>query len=121
MRLDASLADTVIDGINSVLAESGVIDPELEDITPEEELSHVQKVFKQRGAGIESAASRVADLMNSEKPEIALRATEICLKANAVYADVEKKKTVPQITINIMGSGENQNTLVNLVMPSPAA
>ncbi len=117
MRLDASLNDTIVNGINQVLADSGIESPD-DDLTPEEELSGIQKIFKARGAGIASAASRVADLMNSRKEEVALRATEIALKANAVYVDIEKKKTVPQITINIMGSGENQNTLVNLVMPT---
>jgi hypothetical protein len=114
-RLNYSLNDEVVNGINSVLSDAGIESDEVE-IPAGEELSHVQKIFKARGAGIEAAASRIASLMNDDKPEIALRAAEISLKANSVYTDAEKKVKVPSVVINILSSGEAK-TLLNLVVP----
>lgn len=115
-RLDYSLNDEVVNGIHSVLSDAG-IEAKEEELDVEEELSGIQKVFKARGAGISAAASRVSSLMNSDDESIALRATEIALKANAVYSDIEKKKIIPAININIFSTGDGQKNLINLVMP----
>lgn len=115
-RLNPTLNDEVVNGIHAVLADAG-IEPQDEILDEEVELSGIQKIFKSRGAGIAAAASNIASLMSSEKEEIRIRATEIALKANAVYSDIEKKKTIPAININIFSAGDNQKSLINLVMP----
>lgn len=117
-KISSTLNDEVVQGIHSVLADAGIENREFEE-SEEVELSGIQKLFKARGAGINSAASRVASLMNSDDESIALRATEIALKANSVYTDIEKKKTPTAININIFSAGEaGQKNLINLVMPN---
>jgi len=124
MRLKPFKEIEVIDeemnaAIQSTLEESGIVEPEIAD-NEEIELSHVQKIFKSRGAGIAAAASKVSTLMDSDREEISLKATEIALKANGIYADLDKKvKSVPAINITIMNGGNSNNSnLINLVMPS---
>jgi hypothetical protein len=117
-RLNSSLNDEVVSGIHSVLSQAGIEAEELEDLDTEEELSSIQKVFKARGAGVAAAATRISQLMNADDDSIALRATEIALKANSVYTDAEKKVKVPAININIFSSGPETKNLVNLVMPT---
>lgn len=116
-RLNPTLNDEVVQGIHDVLADAGI--EEKEEILDEElELSGIQKIFKARGAGIAAAASKVSSLMNSDDESIALRATEISLKANSVYTEVEKKKVPSAININIFSQGEGNKNLISLVMPN---
>jgi hypothetical protein len=87
------------------------------DASEDEELSHIQQVFKLRGAGVEDAAKTVSTLMrNAKREETKLRAAEMALKVQGVYAN-EKEKHIPTVVINIMGSGGENKNLINLVMP----
>lgn len=108
------------DHLNAVLSSAGAIPPEEDTNNLDIELSGIQKIFKARGAGLEAAASKISDLMESSKDDIALRAAEIAMKVQGVYADIDKgKKHIPSVTINILSAGDsNQNNLINLIMPT---
>jgi hypothetical protein len=106
-----------VDANDEAIASQALIDllPKNKD---EEELNHIQQVFKNKGAGVEDAARTVSMLMNySERDEIKLRAAETALKIQGMFAE-EKKKSIPNIVINIIGSGGENKNLINLVMPA---
>lgn len=106
-------------GIASVLGSLGIGKTPEEKLASEKNLNHIQKIFKDAGAGIEDAAVKIADLMESNKGEVALRACETALKVQGVFNDKDKGKMNPTVTINVVNAfGGEGKALVNLIMPA---
>lgn len=106
-------------GIEAIMAAAGITESKEEKAEREKGLTHVQKIFQNHGAGIDTAASKIAELMDSNKSEVALRACETALKVQGVFNDRDKVKQLPTVTINVHNShGSEGKTLINLVMPT---
>lgn len=117
--MDIEVPTSEATGIHSILGAVGLVKTTEEEMDEDKQLNHIQKLFKKAGAGIEDAAVKVAELMDSNKSEIALRACETALKVQGVFNDKDKGKMNPNVQIIVNNSfGGEQKTLVNLIMPS---
>jgi len=105
--------------IASIMAAAGLIETPEAKAASEKDLNHIQRMFKNAGAGIDDAAIKIAELMESNKGEIALRACETALKVQGVFNEKDKGRVNPTVTINVHNSfGSDSKTLVNLIMPA---
>lgn len=106
-------------GIESILSRAGIVESREQKEASEKDLNHIQRTFKDAGAGIGDAAIKIAELMESNKGEIALRACETALKVQGVFNDKDKVKMNPTVTINVHNSFSSEGkSLVNLIMPA---
>ena len=79
------------------------------------ELDEIRNIFEENNCGIKDVAVNVGSLMRSNKEEVSLRASELALKVQGVFKEMDGNN-VPEIHISVNGNG-NQ-TLIELVCPS---
>lgn len=101
--------------IQEILQDSGLATPKVDT----KNKASVRKVFDDAGASVASAAGEITRVMQFGETDAGrLKAAELVLKVHGVVNEIENA-TIPQITINILGQGNTNNTLLNLVVPNP--
>lgn len=99
--------------IQDILESSGLASPQVDP----KDKSSVRKVFNDAGASVEKAADQISKVMQYGETDAGrLKAAELILKVHGVVNELDGQ-SVPNITINILG--QNNNSLINLVLPTP--
>lgn len=98
--------------LESILQNHG-LSPKVED--KKEKISDARKAFTNAGADLDTVASTVTHIMNfGETDNGKLKAAELVLKVHGILNEIDEK-TIPIINITI--NGENNKSLINLVLP----
>lgn len=82
----------------------------------ENRLERARKIFSDENLDVEDAAKTIRGLMYCDTDSVRLKAAELVLKVQGVSDEIEEKK-IPEIHVNVVSLGNNNNTVVNLVTP----
>lgn len=83
---------------------------------PKNPVSKVQEILDEQGATIEYAAQKLTEVLRNGEPNEILSAVKLLFQAQGVLREAEKP-TMPAISINIIGKGEQKN-LLQLITPN---
>lgn len=104
------------DELNEILIGAGLSKDTKPDSDKKLNLSNARKVFNMAGADLDHVAQAVSDIMGRGETDAGrLKAAELALKVHGILQDIDEKQ-IPQIIINVGGSGNK--TLINLVLPT---
>jgi hypothetical protein len=100
------------DELNTIL-----VDHKLAEPAKNTKLSDARDVFNKESASIDEAARTIGQIMRSaDKESDRLKAADMVLKVHGILNELDEKN-IPGISIVVNNIGNDNKTLVNLVLP----